>query len=201
MATLQRRLDRGRDQAERITRQAGAEIRLTRRGAGVSIRSAAASVGMSETMFGRIERGRLPHATVAQLAIASAAIGLRFTGRRRTRTAIQCAMKRTRDCSIGFATNCLPGTPWRPTTDLTRQRSSGGPLGRPTTDLTRRQLLRRLARAPHDRPDQATPPAAARAPDDRTARLRTHPPAVRGARRPNAPGACLARSTCSIRAR
>jgi hypothetical protein len=81
MATLQRRLDRGRDQAERISRQAGAEIRLSRRGAGVSIRSAAGSVGMSESMFGRIERARLPRITVAQLAIASAAVGLRFAGR------------------------------------------------------------------------------------------------------------------------
>jgi len=81
MATLQRRLDRGRDQAERIFRQAGVDIRLTRRGAGVSIRTAAASVGMSESMFGRIERGRLPRVTVAQLAVASAAVGLRFNGR------------------------------------------------------------------------------------------------------------------------
>jgi hypothetical protein len=32
-------------------------------------------------MFGRIERGRLPRVTVAQLAIASAAVGLRFSGR------------------------------------------------------------------------------------------------------------------------
>ncbi len=81
MTTLQRRLDRGRDQAEWISRHTGAEIRLTRRGSGISIRAAAASVGMSETMFGRIERGRLPCVTVAQLAIASAAVGLRFNGR------------------------------------------------------------------------------------------------------------------------
>jgi transcriptional regulator with XRE-family HTH domain len=81
MATRQRRRDRGREQAERVSRQAGAEIRLTRRGAGLSIRAAASSVGMSETMFGRIERGLLPRVTVAQLAIASAAVGLRFNGR------------------------------------------------------------------------------------------------------------------------
>jgi transcriptional regulator with XRE-family HTH domain len=81
MATLQRRLERGRDQAERVSRQVGAKIRLIRRGAGVSIRAAAASVGMSESMFGRIERGQLPGVSVAQLAIASAAVGLRFNGR------------------------------------------------------------------------------------------------------------------------
>lgn len=81
MATSQRRRDRGRDQAERISRQLGAEIRLTRRGAGVSIRVAALSVGLSETTFGRIERGRLRHVSVDQLALASAAIGLRLTCR------------------------------------------------------------------------------------------------------------------------
>jgi transcriptional regulator with XRE-family HTH domain len=81
MTTLQRRLDRGRDQGERISRQTGADIRLTRRGAGISIRAAATSVGMSESTFGRIERGRLRAVTVAQLAIASAAVGLRFNGR------------------------------------------------------------------------------------------------------------------------
>jgi len=81
MGTTERRLDRGRDQADRILRHTGNEIRLTRRGAGVSIRAAAHSVGMSETMFGRIERARLPGVTVAQLAIASASVGLRFNGR------------------------------------------------------------------------------------------------------------------------
>jgi transcriptional regulator with XRE-family HTH domain len=81
MATRQRRLDRGLDQAQRVSRQTGAEIRLTRRGAGISIRAAAASVGMSESTFGRIERARLPRVTVAQLAMASAAVGLRFNGR------------------------------------------------------------------------------------------------------------------------
>ncbi|HEX7949116.1 MAG TPA: hypothetical protein VF494_02115 [Candidatus Limnocylindrales bacterium] len=81
MATRERRKDRGREQADRISRQTGAEIRLTRRGAGVSIRAAAASVEMSETMFGRIERGRVRDVTVAQLAMASAAVGLRFNGR------------------------------------------------------------------------------------------------------------------------
>ena len=81
MATMQRRRDRGVDQAERISRDAGAEVRLARRSAGLSIRAAAASVGMSETMFGRIERARLREVTVSQLAIASAAVGLRLNGR------------------------------------------------------------------------------------------------------------------------
>jgi transcriptional regulator with XRE-family HTH domain len=81
MATSQRRLDRGIEQAMHIQASVGAEIRLSRRGAGVSIRTAAASVGMSETVFGRIERGRLPNVTVRQLTVACAAVGLKFAGR------------------------------------------------------------------------------------------------------------------------
>jgi transcriptional regulator with XRE-family HTH domain len=81
MTTAQRRLDRGVEQARHIQAAAGAEIRLSRRGAGVSIRTAAASVGMSETMFGRIERGRLPNVSVRQLAIACSAVGLKFAAR------------------------------------------------------------------------------------------------------------------------
>jgi transcriptional regulator with XRE-family HTH domain len=81
MTSTQRRLDRGGDQAGRIQAMTGTEIRLSRRGAGVSIRTAAASVGMSETMFGRIERGRLPNVTVRQLAVACAAVGLKFAAR------------------------------------------------------------------------------------------------------------------------
>lgn len=59
----------------------GVEIRLSRRGSGTSIRVASKSVGMSETTFGRIERGILPAVTVEQLAIACAAVGLRFVAR------------------------------------------------------------------------------------------------------------------------
>ena len=81
MTTSQRRVDRGREQAQRIATATGVEIRLVRRGAGVSIRSAAASVGMSETTFGRIERGRLPNVTMRQLTVACAAVGLKFAGR------------------------------------------------------------------------------------------------------------------------
>lgn len=45
------------------------------------MRSAAGSVGMSETMFSRIERGGLETVTVEQLALACAAVGLRLAGR------------------------------------------------------------------------------------------------------------------------
>jgi transcriptional regulator with XRE-family HTH domain len=81
VTTSHRRFDRGLDQANLVRTVTGSEIRLSRRGAGVSIRTAAASVGMSETMLGRIERGRLPNVTVRQLAIACAAVGLKFAAR------------------------------------------------------------------------------------------------------------------------
>src|SRR5512147_2394465 len=81
MATTLRRRDRGLEQAERISRLTGSDVRLARRGAGLSIRAAAASVGLSETTFGRIERGQLRHVTLAQLALATASVGLRFNGR------------------------------------------------------------------------------------------------------------------------
>jgi transcriptional regulator with XRE-family HTH domain len=81
MATRERRMDRGREQAARVIRTAAAEIRQARRGSGLSIRAVASSVGMSESTFGRLERSELPNATVAQLATACAAVGLRFSAR------------------------------------------------------------------------------------------------------------------------
>jgi transcriptional regulator with XRE-family HTH domain len=81
MATRERRLDRGREQAARIIRATAGEIRQTRRGSGLSIRTVASSVGMSESTFGQIERSELPEVTVAQLATACAAVGLRFSAR------------------------------------------------------------------------------------------------------------------------
>jgi transcriptional regulator with XRE-family HTH domain len=81
VATSERRVDRGREQADRIARLSGAEIRMSRRGAGVSVRAAADSVGMSESMFGRIERGRLANVSVVQIATACAAVGLKFSAR------------------------------------------------------------------------------------------------------------------------
>jgi transcriptional regulator with XRE-family HTH domain len=81
MTTSKRRVDRGLEQAKHIATATGSEVRLVRRGAGVSIRSAAAAVGMSETTFGRIERGRLSSVTIRQLSVACAAVGLKFAGR------------------------------------------------------------------------------------------------------------------------
>jgi hypothetical protein len=81
VATRERRSDRGREQATRIIASTGAEVRLARRGAGTSLRTASAAVGMSETTFGRIERARLPNVTVEQLALVCASVGLKFVAR------------------------------------------------------------------------------------------------------------------------
>jgi transcriptional regulator with XRE-family HTH domain len=81
MGTRERRSDRGREQAARINVTTGVEVRLTRRSGGTSIRTAAAAVDMSESTFGRIERGRLPNVTVEQLALACASVGLKFVAR------------------------------------------------------------------------------------------------------------------------
>jgi hypothetical protein len=74
-------MDRGREQATRIIASTGGEVRLARRSGGTSIRTASASVGMSETTFGRIERAQLPNVTVEQLALACASSGLKFAAR------------------------------------------------------------------------------------------------------------------------
>jgi transcriptional regulator with XRE-family HTH domain len=74
-------MDRGRAQAERIIRTTAREIRQARRGSGLSIRTVASSIEMSESTFGRIERSELPTVTLVQLATACAAVGLRLSAR------------------------------------------------------------------------------------------------------------------------
>jgi transcriptional regulator with XRE-family HTH domain len=59
----------------------GREIREARLAGGISLRTAAASVGMSHSQLGRIERAELPNVSVGQLCRACAAVGLRFSGR------------------------------------------------------------------------------------------------------------------------
>ena len=81
MATSQRRSDRARATSNDIRRKLGREIRETRVGAGLSLRTAAASVGMSYSVLGRIERAELVNVTVVQVALACAAAGLRLSGK------------------------------------------------------------------------------------------------------------------------
>jgi transcriptional regulator with XRE-family HTH domain len=64
-----------------IRNEAGREIRETRVSAGISLRTAAAAVGISHTQLGRIERAELTNVSVEQLCLACAAVGLRFAGR------------------------------------------------------------------------------------------------------------------------
>jgi transcriptional regulator with XRE-family HTH domain len=59
----------------------GREIRESRLNAGLSLRTAGASVGMSHSQFGRIERAQLADLTVEQLCLAAAAVGLKLGAR------------------------------------------------------------------------------------------------------------------------
>ena len=59
----------------------GREFREARLAGGISLRTAAAAVGLSHSQFGRIERGELPNVSVEQLCRACTAVGLRFAGR------------------------------------------------------------------------------------------------------------------------
>ena len=59
----------------------GREIHEARIAAGISLRTAAGSVGISHAQFGRIERAAIPNVSVEQLCRACAAVGLRFAGR------------------------------------------------------------------------------------------------------------------------
>ena len=72
---------------------------------------------MSETMFGRIERGRLPASQ--SLSWQSPRLRLGFGSMvARTRTATRCATRRTPGCSSASGTSCLPELHWRPEVPL-----------------------------------------------------------------------------------
>jgi transcriptional regulator with XRE-family HTH domain len=64
-----------------IRAEIGEEIREARHSAGISLRTAAAAVGMSHAQFGRIERAELAGVSVDQLCRACAAVRLRFSSR------------------------------------------------------------------------------------------------------------------------
>jgi transcriptional regulator with XRE-family HTH domain len=64
--------------ARRMRSDMGREIRIARRGLGVSQQEAGARVGMSHAQFGRVERATLEQVTVVQLSRACAAVGLRL---------------------------------------------------------------------------------------------------------------------------
>lgn len=81
MATRERARDRGNAAADLAAAEIGHEVRTARRNAGLSLRAAAASVGLDHSVFGRLERHELGNVTVRQLALACAAVGLRLSAR------------------------------------------------------------------------------------------------------------------------
>lgn len=64
-----------------MTGHVAAEIRTARLGAGLSIRDAAASIGMSAAAFWRIEHNAVSTVSVRSLELASAAVGLSLSMR------------------------------------------------------------------------------------------------------------------------
>jgi len=81
VATSTRRRDRGRDRAREIRTRVGHEVRAARRGAGLSLRAAGASVGISASALSRLERGLDAAVSLERLCRACAAVGLEFSGR------------------------------------------------------------------------------------------------------------------------
>jgi transcriptional regulator with XRE-family HTH domain len=81
MATRRNPGEEGRRLAARIQRQAGDDLRVARQAAGLSQAAAGAAVGMSHAQIGRIERGANRDLTIAQVARAGMAVGLRLGAR------------------------------------------------------------------------------------------------------------------------
>lgn len=69
------------ERADFSIRRTAGDIRLIRRGSGLSQEAAATSVGLDRSTYGRIERAELPNVSVRQLALACAAVGLDYGGR------------------------------------------------------------------------------------------------------------------------
>ena len=76
---MQHRIDRARSDERHIRQRVGRDVRLARQGAGVSVERAASAVGLSASTFRReFELGQASSATIDQLALACAAVGLVF---------------------------------------------------------------------------------------------------------------------------
>ena len=81
MTTRERPRDRGLALSHRLTGFLGTDIREARRGGGLSLRAAAASVGIDHATFARIERNEVANVSVRNLALACAAVGLVLSAR------------------------------------------------------------------------------------------------------------------------
>ena len=67
--------------SHRLTGLVGGDIRGARRGAGLSLRVAAAAVGLDHATYARIERNAIDNVSVRNLALACAAVGLVLSAR------------------------------------------------------------------------------------------------------------------------
>lgn len=81
MGSRERPRDRALRLSHRLTELVGSDIRGARQAAGVSLRAAAASVGLDFSTFARIERNEIDNVSVRNLALACAAVGLVLTTR------------------------------------------------------------------------------------------------------------------------
>jgi transcriptional regulator with XRE-family HTH domain len=70
-----------REQATRIARNLGADLRLARTSAGLSQGAAGAGSGMSHAQWSRIERGALRRLSIDQVSRAAEVVGLRLAVR------------------------------------------------------------------------------------------------------------------------
>jgi transcriptional regulator with XRE-family HTH domain len=76
MPTRERRLDRGIRISQRVLALIGNELRDARLSAGLSQAAVAAASGLSTTQISRIERARLPSASLDQVARLASILGL-----------------------------------------------------------------------------------------------------------------------------
>jgi transcriptional regulator with XRE-family HTH domain len=111
MTSRERPRDRALDKADRAVADLGRQVRLARRGAGLSIRAAAAAVGLDPSTFGRIERGELENVTIRQVALACASVGhdLSIRSYLRGDPARDAGQRRLLE---RFRVRLPPGAPW-----------------------------------------------------------------------------------------
>ena len=76
MGSRERPRDRALRLSHRLTGLVGSDIRGAREAAGVSVRAAAAAVGLDFSTFARIERNEIDNVSLRNLALACAAVGL-----------------------------------------------------------------------------------------------------------------------------
>jgi transcriptional regulator with XRE-family HTH domain len=81
MATRQRPIDRGRERAGRLLVELGRELRDARVAAGLGQRAVAAAAGTDAAQISRLERARMPDASLRSFCVPFAVLGLRLSAR------------------------------------------------------------------------------------------------------------------------